>query len=132
MISSCRLDPNRNKLIEMALEENATHILWLDTDMRFPADAIDRLLMRKLPIVASNARIRNPPHMFAARRGGRSIETTELSTGVEPVDLVGPAVMLVETRVFKKIPKPWFEDKLDVQYQLQMHKYIWHPEEKGV
>jgi len=24
------------------------------------------------------------------------------------------------------------EDKLDVRYQLQMHKYIWHPEEKGV
>ena len=24
------------------------------------------------------------------------------------------------------------EDKLDVRYQLQMHKYIWHPERKGV
>jgi len=24
------------------------------------------------------------------------------------------------------------EDKLDVRYQLQMHKYIWQPEEKGV
>ena len=24
------------------------------------------------------------------------------------------------------------EDKLDVRYQLQMHKYIWHPEAKGV
>jgi len=23
-------------------------------------------------------------------------------------------------------------DKLDVRYQLQMHKYIWHPEKKGV
>ena len=24
------------------------------------------------------------------------------------------------------------EDKLNVRFQLQMHKYIWHPEEKGV
>lgn len=24
------------------------------------------------------------------------------------------------------------EDKLDVRYQLQMHKFIWHPEKKGV
>ena len=24
------------------------------------------------------------------------------------------------------------EDKIDVRYQLQMHKYIWHPETKGV
>ena len=24
------------------------------------------------------------------------------------------------------------EDKLDVRFQLQMHKYIWHPETKGV
>ena len=23
-------------------------------------------------------------------------------------------------------------DKLDVRYQLQMHKYIWHPETRGV
>ena len=25
-----------------------------------------------------------------------------------------------------------FKDKLDVRFQLQMHKYIWHPETKGV
>ena len=24
------------------------------------------------------------------------------------------------------------EDKLDIRFQLQMHKYIWHPETKGV
>ena len=24
------------------------------------------------------------------------------------------------------------EDKLDVRFQMQMHKYIWHPETKGV
>jgi 7-carboxy-7-deazaguanine synthase len=24
------------------------------------------------------------------------------------------------------------EDKLEVRFQLQMHKYIWHPETKGV
>ena len=24
------------------------------------------------------------------------------------------------------------KDKLDVRFQLQMHKYIWHPETKGV
>jgi 7-carboxy-7-deazaguanine synthase len=24
------------------------------------------------------------------------------------------------------------EDKLDVRFQLQMHKYIWHPQTKGV
>jgi 7-carboxy-7-deazaguanine synthase len=35
---------------------------------------------------------------------------------LEPVDLVN-----------------WIlEDKLDVRFQLQMHKYIWHPETKGV
>ena len=36
--------------------------------------------------------------------------------GLEPVELVN-----------------WIlEDKLDVRFQLQMHKYIWHPETKGV
>ncbi|HMT12124.1 MAG TPA: 7-carboxy-7-deazaguanine synthase, partial [Ignavibacteria bacterium] len=24
------------------------------------------------------------------------------------------------------------EDKLNVRFQLQMHKYIWHPETRGV
>jgi 7-carboxy-7-deazaguanine synthase len=37
-------------------------------------------------------------------------------TELEPVELVN-----------------WIlKDKLDVRFQLQMHKYIWHPETKGV
>ena len=48
--------------------------------------------------------------------GKRSILFSVVYGELEPVTLVN-----------------WIlEDKLDVRFQLQMHKYIWHPETKGV
>ena len=37
-----------------ALAVDATHILWLDSDMRFPADTLGRLLARNRDIVGAN------------------------------------------------------------------------------
>ena len=55
---------------------------------------------------------------------------------VKKYNLVGKCVILFSA-VFGELEPvqliKWIlEDKLDVRYQLQMHKYIWHPETKGV
>ena len=95
------------------LKAGATHILWLDADMCFPPDTLKRLLARKVPIVGANYRRRVPPHQFTAatghRKNLREVETTEQSTGLESVNRLGFGVTLIESRVFQKITKPWFQ-----------------------
>ena len=51
----------RERLAEQAIKDGADAILWIDSDMRFPKDALQILLSRKLPIVGVNATTRRFP-----------------------------------------------------------------------
>jgi hypothetical protein len=51
----------RERLAEEALKDGADAILWVDSDMRFPKDALEILLSRDLPIVGVNATTRRFP-----------------------------------------------------------------------
>jgi hypothetical protein len=100
----------REAVLERALTQwEATHLLWLDTDMRFPQDAAIRLAEHNRPVVAVNCLMRDPRMWFTAKRDGQSVKTTHASTGLEPVEFVGFGVMLMRTDVVSGVPQPWFE-----------------------
>jgi hypothetical protein len=59
----------RATLVDAAQRFNASHILWLDSDMRFPKDTLFRLMKHEKPIVAANyARRRHPALPTAEHR----------------------------------------------------------------
>lgn len=97
----------RNTLAKTAIEMGATHILWLDNDMSFPEDMIERLYQHQKPIVAASYSQRREPCKPVAARDGYWVYTEEDSTGIERVDFVGMGAMLVETAVYENLPLPW-------------------------
>lgn len=107
-IASTYVHVGREAILAGAIERQATHLLWLDTDMTFPADTALRLARHNRPIVACNCVMRDPRLLFTAKRDGRRIETNAQSTGLERVDAVGPAVMLMRTDVIAGLDRPWF------------------------
>ena len=111
----------RNELVEEALREDATHILWIDSDMRFPKEVIGDLLERDLDIVAANCSRRRPPAAWIAvdvnEDGIYNVQTDEDSTGVQEVVAVGFGVMMIKAQVFRDMPKPW-------------HKLIWNTKDE--
>jgi len=113
----------RADLARNAIEAGADHILWLDTDMRFPKDTLDRLLAHNKPIVAANYATRRLPVDTVAFRlhdnGGWETVKTGEKTGLEKVEAVGMGVMLTSTEVFKNMPKPWFS----ITYHPQSNEY---------
>jgi GT2 family glycosyltransferase len=101
----------RQELVGEALNAGASHILFLDTDMRFPKNTIDRLLAHDKPIVAANYATRRLPIKTVAFKTSTDwdcVYTTEDKTGLEPVAAVGMGVMLIKREVFEKIELPWF------------------------
>lgn len=54
MVSCSMLTESRHRLIGEALSWGATHLLWLDADHVFPADAIVRLLSHNVDVVGAN------------------------------------------------------------------------------
>lgn len=103
----------RERLAEEALKDGADAILWVDSDMRFPKDALEILLSRDLPIVGVNATTRR----FPVKPTALDIdpETNELvkvdskgKAGLEQVMGVGFGMILIKKEVFEATQKPWF------------------------
>lgn len=101
----------RCKLVEMALKANADYVLFLDSDMRFPANLIDRLVAHNQNIVACNYAQRRLPVRTVAFKDWAALEYVYSlgKSGLETVDAVGMGAMLIKAEVFKKLGYPWFQ-----------------------
>lgn len=101
---------NREQLARLAIDEQWTHLLFLDDDMTFEPEILDVLASRRAPIVVTNYLMKTPERdtfVAMALEGGR-VATTEADTGLQPIAYSGFGVSLFETRVFKQTPQPWF------------------------
>lgn len=100
----------RHDLVRLAIETECTHILFLDSDMRFPKDTLVRLLAHEEPIVAANYTKRRAPYEpVAGDEQHRPIFVEPDVEGLVPVSFIGFGVMLVDLDLFLQIPAPWFQ-----------------------
>jgi hypothetical protein len=111
MLSSARMD-----LAIDATSAGCTHVLFVDSDMRFPGDTLERLLNHGKAIVGTNCVTRKFPvvptsysHVGAVSKEHVKLYTTPESTGLQEVEATGTGVLLVDTEVFKRLPAPWFQ-----------------------
>ena len=107
MIQSCDIAANRTWLVRQALEKDATHLLFIDTDMLFPSDALDQLLARKKDIVAANYHKRQFPLQKVAAYFS---DTEESETEPFKVGIAGTGFMLINLDVFRNpnLDPNWF------------------------
>lgn len=87
MQMSSYIHANRTDLASIALQDkDVTHLFWLDDDMRFPKNAIARLLQHHQPFVGVNYSHRKPPPQpVALKRNAAGRELFRCSVcNVEP------------------------------------------------
>lgn len=111
----------RNRLLMRMIEDNCTHMLWIDSDMRFPPNALQQLLQRDVNMVGINYTTRGlPPRYVAIKRistaddlDGELCETHEDSTGIEEVEALGFGMVLMKASLFNNMdfssPMFWYE-----------------------
>ena len=112
-IEGTYLCDQRREIAQRAIDTKATHILWLDSDMRFPRNALAQLLARNKDIVGANYCQRRIPCGTVAFKGlfteqATVVYTYPWSTGLEQVDMLGFGCLLTRTEVFLKVREPWF------------------------
>jgi hypothetical protein len=99
---------SRHNLVVKALQRKSTHVLFIDSDMVFPPDTLERLLRRNKGVIAVNATTRSfPTKHIAHDKDGKVIDSRD-KTGVEAVQHVGLAVGLIETSVLQGLTPPLF------------------------
>lgn len=112
------LPRQRHELVLQATEAGCTHILWLDSDMRFPKHTLARLLAHGEPIVGANYVTRIVPAEPVAMFGDQTrCYTRPASEGLEQVLALGFGVCLVSMDVFRQLGAPWFGVVFDPERQ---------------
>lgn len=112
--SSSLIHDLRRDLVKDAIEAKADWLFFLDDDMRFPPDALLRLLKHRRDIVGCNYVTRSIPPRPTAKLISEDamqfspVPTLETDTGVAEVDALGFGCILINVRVFKAMPQPWF------------------------
>ena len=102
----------RARLAAEAQAIGAEYMLWLDSDMIFPATTALRLLAHNEPVVACNYIRRQLPAKGVAYETIGDWENPlpfEPQDELVPVEGIGMGCMLVKTSILQEIPKPWFE-----------------------
>ena len=98
----------RHNLVQSALKEKCTHILFLDSDMKFPKTILNDLLAAKKDIIAANCTTRSmPPEPVAHDLNGERLYSNG-RTGLQKVQQAGLAVCLINADIFRQLRPPFF------------------------
>ena len=115
----------RTHLANIALSEGYTHIMWIDSDMTFPPNTLNRLIERDKDVVTCICYGRHFPFRPCAykrvRKGNthkagltEPIEITKDMPELFTVEGCGSAMILVKTDVYKQMLEKygeWYEPK---------------------
>lgn len=104
----------RSKIARDALQADPDFLFWLDDDMRFPPDALTRLLAYQKDIVGTNYTTRTMPPKPTAKVMAEDgidfwhVPTPEGAKGLAEVDACGFGCVMIRADVFGKLDQPWF------------------------
>lgn len=99
----------RTTLAETAIANGHEWIMWLDSDMHFPNDCVERLMSHNKAIAAATYSTRiKPQRSVAFLDKNETDDRAAQGTGLQKVFAVGMGCMLVHTSVLHSLPQPWF------------------------
>ena len=104
---------NRNLIIRQAIQHQCTHVLFIDDDMTFEPDTLNRLLAHDKDMVTGFYLMRNYPHkpiLFDMREKDGSCRPwwpSDEQRGLVKVVNAGLGMCLIKIDVFLKMPEPW-------------------------
>src|SRR3990167_484785 len=104
---------NREQVVDDFLETDCTHLFFVDSDMLFKPDVLDKLLASDKDIIGAQ---------YNRRLGKEGVPVVKTRYNMEGVTMpnhpfkqhpVATGCLLIKREVFTKIPKPWFAVGLD-------------------
>lgn len=101
----------RNKIVQNAIDNKMSHIMFIDSDMYFEPEAINKLLEHDKDIVAGLYYRKLPPHQpNITERKGDLLRFPRVWPKNKPFKIfaAGTGFMLIKTSVFEKLEEPWF------------------------
>lgn len=108
------VDIGRGVQVHECLRHAPTHLLFLDSDMRFPSDTLARLLRRDKDIVGCTYSQRRSPRGYTHRSVGNDFAVPSNDVEIFPVNSLGLGCVLIRANVFRRMTRPWFKTIIEV------------------
>jgi len=110
--NSCVLADSRNKSAQEAMDIGCSHLMFIDSDVSFPQEGILTLASRDKPVIGANYNMRTREGSTVKIADGKGGFLQVTGEQIPQVPFLAGAIatgfMLIQTDVFRKIPKPWF------------------------
>ena len=107
----CYVTTARNMGVHDAQQLDADYLLFIDADMEFPPDTLQRLLAHQKAIVGATYCKRSVPHTILGEvLGGGDIRER---TGLVEMATLPAGCLLIRTSVFSRLTKPYFRLPFD-------------------
>ena len=102
----------RQDLVDFAVEHEASHLLFIDSDQTFPEFLPLAWLETKRPVIGANIATKGmPSYPTAKRRVGGVLQPHYSDTANErfsQVSRVGTGILMLDLETMKKLPRPAF------------------------
>jgi glycosyltransferase involved in cell wall biosynthesis len=102
---------NRNSLVQQAMDSGAEYLLFIDSDMTFPADMLARLIKREKSIVGVPYPRRAKPFGLL----GMPVDPANSQSGCVPFVFLPAGLMLIKIDVLAEMRWPWFFEHYEYQ-----------------
>lgn len=94
---------SRNALTRKAMQANADFMLFVDSDVVFPHDALERLLAHKKAIVGATYSRKRPPYLMLGE-----LEDDTIKTGLSKAKALPAGFLLIDLKAMRNVPGPWW------------------------
>lgn len=101
----------RNLSLEFAQKYGAEYILFIDSDMTFPKDALLKLLVRKVDIIGATYSRRTAPFHFLGDI--LQEQPADAPKGLLEMSRIPTGFLLVKATVFESLKRPYFRFRVD-------------------
>lgn len=101
----------RNKIVERAIEQGATHLMFVDSDIVFPDNGIQKLYEQDKDIIGGLYFRKIAPHYPTfSQLTGKTITFPTTFPKSKPFKVfgIGTGFLMIKVSVLKKIADPWF------------------------
>ena len=132
---SCYVHWNREELLEKALKGDYSHLWFVDTDVTFPPDTLDRLLAHNVDLVGGYYRVRQGEQTDSTiKMNVEGVLTPALPPfpdrlfhSINGYDLltVPTGCMLIRLSVVKKVKPPYFKCERPVGEDVFFCSWLW-------
>lgn len=115
-LSNTYLHRSREKLMAAAVESDASHLMFIDSDVIFPPDGMERLLRQKKGIIGATYHLKWQGNKVLAHKplGTKYGASREPRKFLKPnetheVRALPTGFMLVDLDIVRPVPQPWFD-----------------------